>query len=124
MVRRLPRSGKYNSTSHPRPRANRCPTCMRFGNSSRYFGMKRALLARCGAARGRTEGPRPRQPLRLAHEGAYEGAAAAVRFPVYVEAGAVIGIGQGYGWHGVGELGERGIEGHFVSAEMIFVVDR
>ena len=61
--------------------------------------------------------------LKLAHERAYERATPAVRLPIDVESWAAIGIGQGNCRHGVRELRERRIESHFVTAEMIFVID-
>ena len=62
--------------------------------------------------------------LGLANEGSDERTTPAVGFPIYVETGTAIRIREGYGWHGVGQLGERGIKGHFVAAEMILVIDR
>src|SRR6202521_3752709 len=59
----------------------------------------------------------------LAHKGPHESAAPAVRLPIDVESRAAIGVSEGNGRHGVGQLGERRIEGHFVAAEMIFVID-
>ena len=43
--------------------------------------------------------------------------------PVDVKTRAAIGIGQRNRRHGVGQLRKRRIKGHFIAAEMIFVID-
>ena len=47
-----------------------------------------------------------------------------MRFPIDVEAGTAIGIGQSYRGHGVSQLREWRIKGDFVSAKMILIIDR
>jgi len=60
----------------------------------------------------------------LTHEGPHKSAAPSVRLPIDVKARAAIGISEGYRRHGVRQLGEWRIEGCFVAAEVIFVIDR
>ena len=60
--------------------------------------------------------------IQSAHEGSYESAASAVRFPIDIKTRAAIGIGQGYGRHGVSQLRQRRIKSYLVAANMIFAV--
>src|SRR5271156_5626582 len=101
---------------------------MRFGNSSHYFGLKRSSFGKWATQRPLPEAESRKGSLfrallcELANEGAHESAAPSVRLPIYIEPWPAIGIRDGNRRHRVGQLGERWIESHFVTADMVFVI--
>src|SRR3982751_2141237 len=47
----------------------------------------------------------------------------ALRLPWDSQSRSAIGIGESYSWHGMSQLRERRIEGDFVTAEMVLIVE-
>ena len=112
--------------------------CMRFRNSGRYFGMKRALEASFNDRMARADKRKPASTAyfghfrdtcglltpRLTHEGSNESATSAVQFPIDVQPRPAIGISQSYSGYRVSQLRQRRIKGYFVAAQMVFVIYR
>jgi len=122
--------------------------CMRFGNSGYYFRMMRSSFGGYGGRRTRAEAGNPLGQrvlgtsgisyailhgigrslglieIKLAHESSYEGTPSAMRLPIDVKPRPPIGVGEGDGWHGMGQFRERWIKGYFVTTKMVLVIHR